>query len=633
MLLLVPAPDAAADPIAEAGPEQLQRWLEQYPEADADGDGQLTIDEARRYRDELHRRQARQRGDDTSFEHKFTFATMSDGVKIALAVAYPHGFDADPDRKWPTVFSTCGYTGATVPIPPGRFGNRCVTVNASVRGTGASGGTLDPWQERTWQDGHEIIEDWIVEQPWSNGRVGLVGHSWPGLMGFLTATTAPPSLKAVCVSGLIEDFYRGICYIGGVRNPGFPVDWLNSYYRPDGPFGSGAAAMHARGLTAAAYGQIVSSRPERDLREDMLWLLVHRPLDDPGWHRRALATHGPKIRAPILIMHAYQDEQTGPTGLWLWKHVPDDVPKRLVLSNGAHQVPAKLGSESTDWLQHWLLEEGENPIADREHRVQCYFETELAPSGDRVQLNEPLEAADFPLPQTQYVRLHLHGDGTLAEPPPGAGAAGVAYRVDRGPIDAANEFVAFAATIDEPMAVCGPLVLTLWAELSTLDADFFVLLADRGPDGELFGLQRGLLRASHRRLDEAKSDYAGKGDARMLIRPYHPHDEIEPVQPHRPYRYEIEIPPVGHVFRPGHELVVIISRPPEADPIGVTRHGGPSYRYESNQPPCGVRILVEAEHPSSLLLPVLPEVPPLAAEAVPLSRQAGLQLAEPYARK
>jgi hypothetical protein len=119
----------------------------------------------------------------------------------------------------------------------------------------------------------------------------------------------------------------------------------------------------------------------------------------------------------------------------------------------------------------------------------------------------------------------------------------------------------------------------------------------------------------------------------MLIRPYHPHDEIEPVQPHRPYRYEIEIPPVGHVFRPGHELVVIISRPPEADPIGVTRHGGPSYRYESNQPPCGVRILVEAEHPSSLLLPVLPEVPPLAAEAVPLSRQAGLQLAEPYARK
>jgi putative CocE/NonD family hydrolase len=89
---------------------------------------------------------------------------------------------------------------------PGEYGDRFVTVQASIRGTGASGGTFSPWEPRTWQDGYEIIEDWIVRQPWSDGKVGIHGFSWPGLLGFLTASTQPPSLKAVCVGGLIDDF-------------------------------------------------------------------------------------------------------------------------------------------------------------------------------------------------------------------------------------------------------------------------------------------------------------------------------------------------------------------------------------------------------------------------------------------
>ena len=84
-----------------------------------------------------------------------------------------------------------------------------------------------------------------------NGKVGIVGHSWPGLMGFMVATTNPPSLKAVFVSGLFDDFYRGICYVGGIRNWGFPENWMNNYYRLDGPFGSDRAARQVRGLGEA----------------------------------------------------------------------------------------------------------------------------------------------------------------------------------------------------------------------------------------------------------------------------------------------------------------------------------------------------------------------------------------------
>lgn len=195
-----------ADPIDGASAVQLRQWLKGYPQADANHDGVLSVEEANAYYQKLQREKLEKRASHRgTFQHEFTFATMSDGVKIALAVGYPKDFDpADRQHKWPAILRTCGYSFVTAPGDPAEYGHRCVTVNASIRGSGASGGQLSPWRPRTWQDGYEIIENWTVKQPWSNGKVGIHGYSWPGLMGFLTATTQPPSLKAVCVGGLIE---------------------------------------------------------------------------------------------------------------------------------------------------------------------------------------------------------------------------------------------------------------------------------------------------------------------------------------------------------------------------------------------------------------------------------------------
>ena len=558
-------------------------------------------------------------------QHEFTFATMSDGVKIALAVGYPRGFLVDSDRRWPAVLSLCGYPSATVPIDPGRFGHRCVTVNMSIRGSGASGGKLSPWVPRSRQDGYEIIEDWIVKQPWSNGKVGIFGHSWPGLMGFLVSTTAPPSLRAVCVSGLIEDFYRGIARVGGVRNCGFPVDWLNSYYALEGPFGSGEAARQIRGLDDVAYRRIIDSRPARDLRNDILWSLMHEPLDAPKFHDIALRSQTARIRAPILIGQSYQDEQTGPSGWWLWKHVPEDVPKRLFLSNGNHGVTPVYTGHLEAWLQHWLLGEGDGRVADPQRRVQVYFETVRGDGQVRFRFNRPLEAPDFPLPGTRWTRLYLRSGKTFSAEPPDQAERPDVYRIAHGALRGVDERVEFSLEVDEPTAICGPIVLSLWAKTTTIDTDLFALVADLDPDGNLYGLQRGLLRASHRQLEKTKSVYVVQDEQELLIRPWHSHSSVDPVKPHEPCRYKIEIPVVGHVFRPGHRLVLRLSRPPEGDPIGVTRSGAPSYRYDSDPPPGAVQILHSAEHPSSLLLPVLPELPPVDDTPPPLADQAGLQ--------
>ncbi|NLF68619.1 MAG: CocE/NonD family hydrolase [Candidatus Anammoximicrobium sp.] len=627
ILLACSLPDlaGAAEPIGKASPEQLRAWMKQYPQADANGDGLLSPEEAQAYHQKLQRDQAAARRAAPRFRQEYAFATMSDGVRIALAVGYPRGFESeDRQRRWPAVFQTCGYPGATVAANPGNLGDRFVTVQASIRGTGASGGALSPWRPRTWQDGYEIIENWIVQQPWSNGRVGILGYSWPGLLGFLTATTQPPSLKAVCVGGLIDDFYRGIARPGGVPNMGFPVEWMNNWYRSDGVFGSDAAARAARGLDDAAWSQIVAARPRRDWTQDMLWLGLHQPLDGPSWREQNLGTHAARIRSPILIGHAWQDEQTGPTGWQLWKRIADDVPKRLVLTNGGHGA-GLLPADVTAWFRHWLLDESDDEIAAAPRRVACYLETPAQNREGRDALTSPLTAADFPLPQTRWTRYYLRADRQLARNAPAPDEPPGGYRVTHLSPDGGDPRATYELAFTEPAAVCGPAVLTLWAKLETLDTDFFVLLADRAPDGKVYGLQRGLLRASHRALDAQQASYAESDGQTTLIRPYHPHDQIAPVVPHEPQEYQIEIFAFGHVFRPGHRLLLSISQPPAGDPIGSTRSGTPSYRYDSHPPPGHVAILHDADHPSSLLLPLLPELPPSAAEPVPLDQQAGLR--------
>lgn len=614
----------AAEPITLATSEQLAQWLRQYPQADSNKDGKLAVEEAETYRRKLE--EEKPTGGAGHTRHEYAFATMSDGVKIALAIGYPKDFDpADTRRKWPAIYISCGYALATTPWDPGDFDHRYITVMASIRGTGASGGALNPWQPRTWQDGYEVIENWIVKQPWSNGRVGISGHSWTGLMGFYTASTCPPSLKAVCVSGLIDDFYRGIAWPGGVRNFGFPISWVKNDYRLDGPFGSGVAAQKARGLDAVAYAAIVASRPPRDLTEDQLWVMLHEPFDGPRWQQRNLGAQASKIRAPMLIGHTWQDEQTGPSGWMLWSRLPAGTPKRLVLSNGDHSVYSLTRDEKLAWFDHYLLDQSDASIVSGAPRVKCYFESSGTGEGRPSVGRAFLAACDFPLPDTRWTRLYLRRGNRLSTASPDAGEEPGSYLVTFQNTRAPSERATYQIELPEPTAICGPAVLTLWAKLSNLDTDFFVLLSDVAPDGKAYGLQRGLLRASHRSLDPKRSDYANVGGEKILIRPHHPHDRPVPVTPHVACEFQIEIPALGHVFRPGHKLAVTITRPPLADPIGVTKSGGPSYQYDSYPPAGTVAILHDAEHPSSLLLPVLSKLPPLPPEPVSLTRQVGLQ--------
>jgi len=147
---------------------------------------------------------------------------------------------------------------------------------------------------------------------------------------------------------------------------------------------------------------------------------------------------------------------------------------------------------------------------------------------------------------------------------------------------------------DAPTAIAGPITANLFVASTAPDTELFVQLIDRAPDGTLLYLNRGLLRASHRAIDRSQSQLTADG---RIYRPWRAHAERALVTPGTVVDYLIDVFPVGHVFLPGHELVVKVHAPPLDDN---------DYAYVQKTLP-GVNTLhFGPETPSRLMLPLLP---------------------------
>ena len=340
----------------------------------------------------------------------------------------------------------------------------------------------------------------------------------------------------------------------------------------------------------------------------------------------------------------------------LWQRLPAGLPKRLVLTNGVHATNAIAHADKLAWLDCWILLRGQGcpgDIADPTRRVQVHFETTGSgndPLKDKV--NEPYVSSNFPLPETVWQRYYLRGDGTLSTAAPlrpdpvrnyvatpegragyvsGAGAADVfgssaettlddAYANDYGPVTTASgpDQVSYSLDLGGTTAtIAGPIDVDLWATSTAPDTDFFVQLIDVDAAGNYSYLQRGMLRASFRAFDDARSDHTPAGD---VYRPYHPFTNPTTITPGVPYQYRIEVFSFGHVLRAGHRLLVQVYAPPFADEL---------YVYGSGQPPAVNTIVSDPLHSSSILLPLLPTLPTLGAQAPACGDQTGIRCTKP----
>jgi len=93
------------------------------------------------------------------------------------------------------------------------------------RGTGSSEGVWGSFSDEELEDVAWIVDRWIPQQPWSNGKVGLFGPSYMGIIQLLTAARRPAHLKAIFPGVSMADAYRDIFYQGGIFDQEFILFW------------------------------------------------------------------------------------------------------------------------------------------------------------------------------------------------------------------------------------------------------------------------------------------------------------------------------------------------------------------------------------------------------------------------
>src|SRR5205823_11931733 len=120
---------------------------------------------------------------------------------------------------------------------------------------------------------------------------------YPGITGFFVAETNPVHLRAIAVSGLIDDLYRGISYIGGVPDTGFPLFWAGLARRAAELFGN--IPRYAQGDPTCASN--VASREAPVVTDDPVVNGAVDREDGVWWAAHSLITYIGGITKPIHI--------------------------------------------------------------------------------------------------------------------------------------------------------------------------------------------------------------------------------------------------------------------------------------------------------------------------------------------
>jgi X-Pro dipeptidyl-peptidase len=293
-------------------------------------------------------------------------------------------------------------------------------VWGDVVGTGNSGGCYDYGGRREQETGYDLVE-WIAGQPWSTGRVGMIGGSYNGTTATATAVTRPPHLTTIVPEAGISRWYE-YAYSGGIRyflNNENPTD-----EGVDTPlaFDFGFAAPPPLDAAGPDWAERVKStiRPCDELAHTQHGY-DDTPDYDAFWLERDYIVGAPKVRIPVLVAHNWGDWNVKQEeGINLYRALTGSANRKLYMG--------------TRWRGHG------RPGGDYQHTVDAWFDRYLmgVPNGIERMPNVHSEMSSYdgpvawyagPWPTTRDVTLFAqHSNGgdyewRLLTSRPGAAAA------------------------------------------------------------------------------------------------------------------------------------------------------------------------------------------------------------------
>lgn len=428
------------------------------------------------------------------------------------------------------------------------------------------------WDRQEGRDCYDLIE-WLAEQDWCSGKVGMSGTSYLAASQWFTAAERPPHLAAINPWEGVSDVYRDLVMRGGMPDTGFARQLQEGSF-----FGGGR-------------------------REDILAEVAEHPLRHEFWERKAADLE--RIQVPAYVVASYSNTLHTAGTFRGWRSISSR--EKWLRIHSTQEWPDYYDPENVEDLRrffdHYLLGlDNDWPSTPRVRYSLLDLE-----GGDRTNL----AAESFPPPGTVSTAFYL--DATTRELSSQAPEqqAELGYEAEGNPAA-----VSFLTRFQEETCIIGYPKAHLWLEArGDDDMEVFLLLqkldragtplqeftvpnrsalihdvTDHGATILRYKGSDGRLRISARHLDAARS---------TEDIPVHTFDRVEKLGAGEIVDAEIELLPVGLTFHPGEQLRLIVS---SRNLLGTMMPGIEEYTPRNT----GRHVIhTGGAHASHLLLPVL----------------------------
>ena len=561
-------------------------------------------------------------------EYRDVNVLMRDSVALQADVVRPPGVGPFPTLVYRTPYGRGSTTDDSSTVRAAVARGYAVVVQ-DVRGRYGSAGDFVPYINEG-RDGYDTIE-WAASQPWSNGRVGTFGLSYPGAVQWLAAVESPPHLIAM-VPAMTFSTSRNFIYSGGVFD-GSWTTWTWNNIAPDvrrrkgldGPK-TGAQAREAwEGIRETVQKRLpITDLPE--FKDTAPWLAewMKIPPGDPRWSWMEIRGKYDRVKAAVLNLSGWHDEAYGPEGAvtnflgllaarqgrdprtalllgpWIHGSTTLGAPHAQKSGDRTFTGAAAIDYDAVilDFMDRYVKGDGDAAPAARPVRVfvmgenEWRDETAWPPSSSRpldLYFAQAISGGMGRLSRTA-VTTTMESTSTFVSDPgnpvvdPFALESGAHDYRDL--VKRTDLLVFETEQLDASLRVLGAIGARLFVSTDAPDTDLWVKLFDVAPDGTAYNLMSP-------GLDVIRASYRDGGPQRKLL------------APGKVYELRFDNLLTGNLFEKGHRLRAVVcgSFFPH---FSRNLNSGELETQSSTLKRATVRVHHDNDHPSRLIVPVVP---------------------------
>ncbi len=541
--------------------------------------------------------------------HHGVVVPMRDGVNLVADIYQP-----ESEGKFPVLLQRTPYNRAGEQASAAAMASHgYVVVVQDTRGRFDSGGEFYPFRYES-NDGYDTIE-WAAALPYADGKVGMFGGSYVGATQMLAAMAAPPHLVAIQPYVTASEYYDGWTYQSGAFMQWFASSWssglaIDTLRRKAG--GLQDPKSWVTQLPVDSY-RMLELPPVSTLAPYYRDWVTHERSDD-YWRAWKISDHYPQMNIKALHAGGWHDiflKGTIQNYVGMRASSPARNDQRLLLGPWAHAETSPEGKIGDVTF-------GKNAVLDTDGTILRWYDYALKGRRNEYATGAPVrifvmgenawrDEQEFPLARTRYTNYYLQKGGLSTDAPGTGDAEDYEYDpahpvptiggrlccgnnnlppgpADERPNEGRSDVLVFSTPpLAHDVETTGWIKMTLFASSSAVDTDFTALLADVEPSGYARFLTDGIVRARYR----------------------HSTERAEPIEPGKVYQYSIDLWATSNVFKAGHRIRLYVSSSnfPRFDRNLNTGEGiaGSTGMVKARQ-----RIYHDAQHPSALVLPVIP---------------------------